>query len=291
MREKLVLLFSVTLLTATFNGYANNSKAKANTSEVSLVFGSMTVYDYGTMKLHVYKTSDALGDTAYILEGENALVGIELPSFITGLEVWKKYINELGKPMHDIFLSAHAAGASYVKGMKIYGTEKTKNAILSGSTYATTQGLYKAFGKDFHGGDDIAQISDVILGSVTVGGMVFNVIDRGDTYDLEIPALNAVYTHMLGKNCHSILVSAQHMNAMLAALKEYQQAGYDIILSAHTEPEGQDAVTEKIVYVKKAKELAASCKSKDAFMLAMQKAFPQYTGENYLKITAGFLYQ
>lgn len=45
--------------------------------------------------------------------------------------------------------------------------------------------------------------------------MAFNVIDRGDTYDLELPVFNAVYTHMLGKNCHSILVSVEHMNAML----------------------------------------------------------------------------
>lgn len=152
---------------------------------------------------------------AYILEGENALVGIELPSFTAGLEAWKKYVQVLGKPMQDIFLNAHVAWASYVKGMKIYGTENAKNAVLSGSTYATTQGLYKAFGKDFHGGDDTAQIGDVVSGSVTAGGMAFNVIDRGDTYDLEIPVFNAVYTHMLGKNCHSILVSVEHMNAML----------------------------------------------------------------------------
>lgn len=64
-----------------------------------------------------------------------------------------------------------------------------------------------------------------------------------------------------------------------------------MILSAHMTPEGQDAVTEKIAYVEKVKELAAGCKSRDTSMRAMKEAFPNYTGDNYLEMTAEFLYQ
>ena len=41
----------------------------------------------------------------------------------------------------------------------------------------------------------------------------------------------------------------------------------------------------------KAKELAASCENAEAFMTAMKEAFPDYIGENYLEMSAGYLYQ
>jgi hypothetical protein len=174
--------------------------------------------------------------------------------------------------------------------MTVYGTQAAQEAIAGGSTFSTTQGLADTFGEDFHGGDDMVQINQVVSGEVTVAGIDFNVIDAGDDYDLEIPALNVVYTHMLGKTSHSILASVDAMDAMLDTLNGYQEAGYDMILSGHSTPEGQDAVTEKIAYVEKAKELAASCTTADAFMSAMQEAFPDYSGESYLQMTAGFLY-
>lgn len=123
-----------------------------------------------------------------------------------------------------------------------------------------------------------------------MAGIEFNLIDHGETYDLEIPAINAVYTHMLGKTTHSILTSEEHMDAMLTTLKSYQDAGYDMILTSHGGPEGQDAVTEKISYVEQVKELAAESTDADSFTAAMQNAFPDYTGENYLEMTAGYLF-
>lgn len=259
-------------------------------SEKSLGDGSVTVYDYGDMKLHAIATGDALGDEAYIVEGANALVGIELPSFTAGLDAWKGYISSLNKPMNDIFLCDHVTGASYVDGMKVYGTQGAKDSIASGSTYATTQGLYETFGEDFHGGPDQAQINTVVSGTVTVGGIQFNLIDHGETFDLEIPAMNVIYTHMLGKTSHSIMTSTAHMDSMLSILRDYQSKGYSMILSAHSAPEGQDAVTEKIAYVTRAKELAAANTSAETFTAAMKEAFPGYTGENYLDMTAGALY-
>ena len=43
-------------------------------------------------------------------------------------------------------------------------------------------------------------------------------------------------------------------------------------------------------YVEKAKELAESCTSAEEFTAAMQEAFPDYTSENYLEMTAGYLF-
>lgn len=268
----------------------NSSIATPNISETTLESGTITVYDYGDIKLHAYATGDALGDEAFIVESDDSLVGIELPSFTDGLDAWKSYVDSLDKPMNDIFIDAHATGASYVEGMNVYGTQAAKDAISNGSTFSTTQGLLETFGDDFHGGDDMVQINQVVSGNVTVGGINFNVIEAGDDYDLEITDLNVIYTHMLGKTSHSILASTEAMETMLDTLHNYQNEAYDMILSGHSTPEGQDAVTEKISYIEKAKELTSSCSTLDEFVNAMQAEFPDYTGESYLQMTAGFLY-
>ena len=296
MKKKIALLLTTFTMVSCLSVCNAEASDKAETvvptiHEAAVESGSVTVYDFGASKLHVYNTGDALGDVAYIVEGEDALIGIELPSFTANLDAWQNYIAGLDKPMNDLFLCDHATGASYVEGMNVYGTQGAQDSIASGSTYATTQGLYETFGDDFHGGADLANINKVVSGTVTVAGIDFNLIDCGETYDLEIPSMNAVYTHMLGKTCHSILTSTAHMDSMIETLKGYQSVGYDMILSAHSGVEGQDAVAEKIAYVEKAKELAASCDNAEAFVTAMKEAFPDYIGENYLEMSAGYLYQ
>ena len=296
MKKKIALLLTTFTMVSCLSVCNAEASDKAETvvptiHDAAVESGSVTVYDFGASKLHVYNTGDALGDVAYIVEGKDALIGIELPSFTANLDAWQNYIAGLDKPMNDLFLCDHATGASYVEGMNVYGTQGAQDSIASGSTYATTQGLYETFGDDFHGGADLANINKVVSGTVTVAGIDFNLIDCGETYDLEIPSMNAVYTHMLGKTCHSILTSTAHMDSMIETLKGYQSAGYDMILSAHSGVEGQDAVAEKIAYVEKAKELAASCENAEAFMTAMKEAFPDYIGENYLEMSAGYLYQ
>ena len=299
MKKKLTILLSAVMTASMLAACGTQEKAeptetaekKPSVKEVALESGNVTVYDYGDTKLHAFLTGDALADVAYIVEGKDALVGIELPSFTENLDAWQSYIADLDKPMNDIFLCSHPAGASYIEGMKVYGTEGAKESISAGSAYATTQGLYESFGEDFHGGADTAEINTVVSGKVTVGGIDFNLIDHGESYDLEIPALNAVYTHMLGKTSHSILVSLGQMDSLLDTLKGYQDAGYDMILTSHGGIEGQDAVTEKIAYVKKTKELAEANDTAEDFIVAMKEAFPDYSGENYLEMTAGYLYQ
>lgn len=63
---------------------------------------SVVVYDNGSEKLHVLNSNDALGDVSFIFEGEDELVGIELPAFTEGLEEWKSYVESLGKQMNNI---------------------------------------------------------------------------------------------------------------------------------------------------------------------------------------------
>ncbi|MDO4494108.1 MAG: hypothetical protein Q4C53_09515 [Clostridia bacterium] len=284
--KKIVSLVLSLMMLVCMGGFA----AAESPAQVTVGTATVDVYDFGTSKLHVFMTGDALGDVAYIVEGPEALVGIELPAFTDGLDAWKQYAESLGKPMNDLFLCDHATGASYTEGMTVYGTANAQASIASGAVFATTQGLYEVFGDAFHGGADMANINTVVSGPVTVAGIEFNVIDRGASCDIEIPGMNAVYTHMLGKTCHSILTGAEHMDATVATLKEYRDKGYAMILSSHSGVEGQDAVDEKILYVEKVKELAASNDNAEGFLSAVKAAFPDYVGENYLEMTAGYLF-
>ncbi len=262
-------------------------------TETTLETGEkIQIYDFGNLKIHAVATGDLLGDEYYIVESESSLVGIEMPSFTTNLDSWKSYIENIGKPMKDVFISNHATGASYVGGMKIYGTQGAAEAISTGSTYNTTQSLAETFGTDFHGGEDIIHITDIIESDdVKVGGIDFDIVDEGDSYSIVIPEANVIYTHMLGKSTHSILASIDHIDAMTATLKGYQETGYQLILSSHSAPEGQDAVAAKIDYLAKVKELANSCTTKEEFIEKMNEEYPDYAGANYLEMTAGFLYQ
>lgn len=211
MKKKFWAILSAAMMFSVMGaGSAGAAPAKAvpTESHITLKSGSVNVYDYGDVKLHAYFTNDPLADVAYIVEGKKALAGIELPDFTAGLDAWKDYVKSLGKPMNDIFIVCHPAGASYIKGMNVYGTEGAQKSIVSGSTGTTTQGLFAAFGADFHGG-----------------------------------------------------------------------------------PEGQDAVAEKIAYLNKTKEIMQQSKTADEFKANMKAAFPDYDGENYLDMTAGFLYK
>ena len=65
---------------------------------------------------------------------------------------------------------------------------------------------------------------------------------------------------------------------------------YDLVLTSHYVPEGQDAVETKIAYLENLKAIAANCTDADSFKTEVQKQYPAYSGQNYLDMTAGFLF-
>ena len=139
----------------------------------NLSAGTVTVYDFGKIKLHAYDTKDALCDAAFIVEGENALVGIELPAFTENLDAWKEYIASLKKPMNDIIISDHPAGADYIKEMNVWGTKNAKKSVSGGTAFGITQGLLKAFGPAFRG-NFVASIKNILReGKNTIAGIDF----------------------------------------------------------------------------------------------------------------------
>lgn len=128
--------------------------------------------------------------------------------------------------------------------------------------------------------------------TIKIGGIKSNILASGDAaYSIEIPEINVVYRHMMGSKSHNILMNKAHIDAEIATMKHYQDKKYALVLTSHYVPEGQAAISEKLAYLQKVKSLTEQCKSKEAFVDAMKKAFPNYSGGNYLDMTAGFLYK
>lgn len=114
-----------------------------------------------------------------------------------GLDAWKDYVESLGKPMNDIFIVCHPAGASYIKSMNVYGTEGAQKSIVSGSTGATTQGLFAAFGADFHGGPEG---QDAVAEKISYLNKTKEIMQQSKTADEFKAAMQAAFPAYDGLN-------------------------------------------------------------------------------------------
>ena len=280
------LLAALTILVMGGNAFADTP---AKPAEKKLEHGFVQIYDFGAMKLHAYQTSDAMLDECFVLETGKNLVAVESPPFDVNIAEWKQYIASLGKPLTDILISAHPGGGNWYGQAKSHATASAAKAIGSGGTKALTDSLGQAFGAGFN--TDMPKI-DVILkaGTNTISGITFEIIDAGDSYDIVVPGINVIYTHMLGADTHSILAGKEHISAVLASLESMQAKGYALILSSHHTPETQADVAAKIADVTKVRELAAQSSNKDDFVARVKKEFPDYAGLNYLDMTAGYFF-
>lgn len=280
-----IVLTLLTLLT----GFTALAEAAPQT-EIALDLGSVAVYDFGDVRLHAYRANDALGDESYLIESAEGLVMLETGAFIANLTEWKDYIDSLNIPLAGALLAYHPNGYELFGDATVYATENAlANWQEGGSIRALTDNFVAGFGDAVAANlperAEIVKIGDTL----TLAGVDFVIRDESDdAYGVEIPAISCVYIHMLGSDCHNILTSREHIAAFIEELKGFD---YDLILTSHYEPEGADAVAAKLTYLEKALELAESCADAESFTEAMNLAFPNYAGANYLEMTAGMLYQ
>lgn len=258
----------------------------------NLKIGSVAVYDFGKIKIHAYQSKDPLGDETYVLENDKHLVLLESTAFKANNEEWQQYIKSLKKPVAGALMAYHPNDADEY-GAKIYATETAlKSWQKGGSIYALTENFNKGFGTEVVAGTLPTQAKLLQEGQhVKIGGILFHILPAGDAaYSIELPQINVVYRHMMGSHTHNILTSPAHIDAEIAAMQQYQKAGYALVLTGHNVPEGQDAVATKLTYLQTIKQLAAENKNKEDFVTAVKKSFRDYQGDNYLMMTADSLY-
>lgn len=254
---------------------------------VKLSKGEVNVYDFGEVKLHAYKTNDFIDDEVFIVEKGGKTVVIESPCFFDNCAELAEYLAPFKN--EGIFVAYHGAGASFLPDVPKYATQNAVEYSENGGGKALIDNFTGAFGDAFD--KSIHKITNVIgEGKITVGGIDFIITQTADAFDVEIPGINAVYTHMLGHDCHSIIAGAAHADAVIAQLNDYINKGYGLILTSHYTPEDLKDAQTKIDYLKNLKTIAAGCKSADEFKTKVNAEYPNYSGANYLEMTAGFFF-
>lgn len=256
-------------------------------STVKLEKGEINIYDFGTIKLHAYKTNDFINDEVFIVEKKGKAVIIESPCFFDNIKELTEYLNNV--QVEGVLIAYHGAGATFLPETPKYATQNAKDYSENGGGKALIINFTNTFGEIFDA--SVHQITNVLdKGGVNIGGIDFVIKQTAEAFDVEIPEINAVYTHMLGHDCHSIVAGAGHADAMIAELRSYIEKGYDLILTSHYTPEDLKDAQTKIDYLENLKKIAAGIQNADDFKMEVGKQYPQYSGQNYLDMTAGFFY-
>lgn len=254
---------------------------------VKLSKGEMNIYDFGAVKLHAYKTNDPLNNEVFIIEKNGKAVVIESPCFFDNCAELSEYMRSF--KTEGVFIAYHGAGATFLPDVPKYATENAKEYSEIGGGKGLIDNFTGAFGDTFD--NSVHKITNIIgEGRITLGGIEFIITKTAEAFDIEIPEINAVYTHMLGHDCHSIVAGAGHADAITAQLKGYIANKRDLILTSHYTPEDLKDAQTKIDYLEELKAIAANSQNADDFKAKVNAKYPDYSGGNYLDMTAGFFF-
>lgn len=254
---------------------------------VKLAKGEMNVYDFGSIKLHSYKTNDFIDDEVFIVTKNGRAVVIESPCFFDNIKELNEYLENI--EVEGILVAYHGAGAAFLPGVPKFATQNAVDYSRNGGGKSLIDNFAVTFGESFD--SSVHEITNVIEpGKVTIGGIDFIIKKTDEAFDVEIPEINGVYTHMLGHDCHSIVAGADHADAMIAQLRGYIEKGYELILTSHYTPEDLKDAQTKIEYLENLKKIAAGVGNADEFKAEVGKQYPCYSGQNYLDMTAGFFF-
>jgi len=257
--------------------------------KVELGKGYVLVYDFNGVKVHNYNTADYIDDQVILLEKNNKMVIIESPSFYDNNVELENYIKSLNVKVDGVLLSYHMAGGNFLKNEKKYATHQADEYGHTGGGKALIDKFTNAFGEAFD--KNIHNVTDYIEeGKIKLADIEMNIIPTQEGYDIEIPEINSIYTHMLGSDCHSIIAGVDHANAIIKTLNEYIEKNYNLILTSHYIPEGIEAVKTKIAYIETIINIASDSKDANDMIEKVKAEYPNYSGLNYLEMTAGFFF-
>lgn len=260
---------------------------KDQTTTIKLTKGEMKVYDFKDIKLHAYKTNDFIDNEVFILEKAGKAVVIESPCFFDNNKELTGYLKDL--EVAGILIAYHGAGASFLPEAPKYATENAVEYSKSGGGKELIDNFANTFGEIFD--NSVHRVNNIIEpGNLNIGGIDFKIVQTQEAFNVEIPAINAIYIHMLGHDCHSIVAGPGHADAIIAELEGYITKGFDLILTSHYTPEDLKDAETKIQYLKTLKTIGERADNAQDFKDQVKKQYPMYGGDNYLDMTAGFFF-
>lgn len=256
--------------------------------------GGIGKFEMPDLTVHTYNSAEGMLDGSVVFETEKELVLLEPQSMPESAKELRRYIDGLGKPLAAVIVSYHGAGLSHYKGIPVYASKAAVEFAKDGRGAA----LFENFAKGVPGFDPEVVVPDQVLEgpNASIGGIDFS-LEYDDVpapapgMTIAVPSAKVVYLHMLGGDTHSILGSAGHIEAFAEALRKMKGEGYELILTSHHAPERPEALDKKIAYLEKTREILSVSKTKEDFVAAMKKAFPDYQGEGYLEMSAANLYK
>lgn len=281
--------YSIVVIKKITTNFSEETTMNKNTyQKILLEKGEMHVYDFGEIKMHAYKTNDFLSDEVFVFEKSNKAVVLEPPCFFDNCRELAAYLS--GYEVVGVLIAYHGAGASFLPEAPKYATKNAIEYAEQGGGKALIENFTSVFGQAF---DSAVHKIDRAIGEgeLQLGGIKFVIKQTREAYDVEIPQLNAVYTHMLGHDCHSIVANADHAQAMINELNGYLQRGIGLILTSHYTPEDLKDAQTKIEYLQEIKKTALECSSAQAFIDRVKARFPEYGGGNYLEMTAHMFFK
>ena len=255
---------------------------KYKTSE--LKFGTMRIYERGDETLYAYETKDPIDDQVILMKKGDVLISIEAPLFKDNVEELNRYVSALNVLKSYVLLVDHLAPKNYLPEAELLSTKETVKALRNGGPKGLFDGFVKLFGDKIQNElrDDYKEVTN----DIDFGGIHMNILPKGEEFDVVIPTFNAVYTHMLGHDVHSIIAGDVHANAIINELNGFIENGYGLVLTSHHIPENIDDVKTKIAYINNVMSIARVSENKTEFINKMTKEYPNYSGLNYLEITA-----
>lgn len=256
---------------------------------IELKKGRMAVYDFGSLKLHAYETNDPLNDEVFVVENAGRGFVIEPPCFAENIVELEDYIAAAGIRIKGIVTAYHMAGASFLQGIPVYGTVESDAYGHRGGGRDLVDGFCEVFGDAFDGA--VYTVTDMIEGdALTLAGVDMRIVPNDDAFDIEIPAMNATYIHMMGHDCHSIVAGAGQVDALIGQLERLEQRGFDLILTSHHRPETRSDLRRKKAYLFDVGRLARESDSAASFRRDIMRLYPNHGGLNYLDMTEDFLF-
>ena len=256
---------------------------------VALDKGRVDVYTKNGVTLYAYQTRDLIDNEVFVLAKKGRGVVIELPCFFDNIRELTDFLKSEGVTVEAKFVAYHAAGASFLPEVPAYGTASSVAYNTTGGGAALLANFHKAFGGSFD--ESLCAVDHVLEeGETEIAGIRFLVRPNAEAYDLEIPEINCVYTHMMGHDCHSIVAGCPHADGILSQLNYYLRRGFDLVLTSHYTPEDLKDARTKIAYLTDLKEIALASESADEMRAKVQAKYPHYSGQNYLDMTVGFFF-
>lgn len=262
---------------------------KTDCKETRLEKGVVKEYAFGDITLYAYQTNDFIDDEVFVVAKGGEGVCIELPCFFDNIREFSEFLNDRKIKLIAKFVAYHAAGGTFLPEVKAYGTASSDKYNREGGGAALVDKFTGAFGEIF---DKSVCNADEILkdGEYVFAGIKFIIKSNAEAYDIEIPQINCVYTHMMGHDCHSIVAGCPHADGIISQLNYYIREGFDLVLTAHYTPEDLKDAKTKIDYLYSLKAISETCETAAEMKEKVKSKYPDYSGENYLDMTVNMFF-